>query len=106
LKLAGAIGRTAGDVTGGEGASITEPPNRWGCDVHAAVTGLVKAGVEQGTEVENHGNGPRIAGADQVRPPRCPRSHSSGAICEPPYFRGILAIVVVQPFHVETMISL
>jgi hypothetical protein len=38
-----------------------------GCDVHAAFTALLKAGVERRTKAEKHDSAPRIAGSDCIR---------------------------------------
>ena len=47
--------------------NITERLKTLGCDVHAAVTALLKAGVKRRTEAEKHDNAPRMAGPDRIR---------------------------------------
>jgi hypothetical protein len=67
LKLTGEIGRV-------DGAGARRPRREHhralktlGCDVHAAVTALLKAGVKRRTEAEKHDNAPQMSGPDRIR---------------------------------------
>jgi hypothetical protein len=67
LKLASEIGRTDGGGARRRRREHHRAHSTLGCDVRAAVTALLKAGVKRRTEAEKHVNAPRIAGPDRIR---------------------------------------
>lgn len=56
LKLTGEIGRTDGAGARRPGREHHGALKTLGCDVHAAVTALLKAGVKRRTEAGTHGS--------------------------------------------------
>jgi hypothetical protein len=66
LKLAQEIGGTGGAGATRPGREHHYAPKTLGCDVHAAFTALLRAGVTRSIEAGKHDSGPRIAGTDVI----------------------------------------